>query len=308
MYSIIKNVESQEILPRIAQRMEWKDVLTPYIESLYKRREKELEKKGFGAEQERNRATNFKNCGTNIAINDNGKITGANFCKQRLCPVCNFRRSSMMWHKINQIIEYDKDMDFIFVTLTVKNCTGQELNNTIDKVLQGFRRISNRKKWKRAFIGFVRGLEITYNPKEDTFHPHIHLLINVSKDYFINANYVDFDELRHWWEESCELNYHANVDIRKVKTEEKQNAVAEVAKYAVKMADLMKDGISSKTIKATEILFDAVYNRRLVSLGGSLLKIARILKIDIDDENDYNVEEKYNSTMYVWQDGTYKKI
>jgi plasmid rolling circle replication initiator protein Rep len=279
--------------------MQYKDILTPYIVKLYKN---EYDKNFLIESKSKHKIDNFENCGSNIWLDDEGHITGANFCKQRLCPVCNYRRSTMMWHKINEIVQQFEKNEFVFITLTVRNCKGEELSSTIDHLLNSFKRITNRKTWKKCFIGYVRGLEITYNPRENTFHPHIHILVATSEKYF-KEHYVDIHYLQKWWMESANLDYYAQVDIRKVKNKEK--AVAEVAKYAVKMSDILENGISSQRLRATQILGSCLSGRRLISTGGEITKKARQLKINLDDDYD-GFSARETSTFYQWQNGKYE--
>lgn len=296
-YNII-DVSCQEILPRLSERMEYKELLTPYIVKLYKN---QYDKNFLIETKCKNKADNFKDCGTNIWLDEMGHITGANFCKQRLCPVCNYRRSTMMWHKIHQIVNEFENNEFIFITLTVKNCKGEELNKTINHLLDSFKRLTNRRTWKENFIGYVRGLEITYNSVTDTFHPHIHILVATNENYF-KSNYVDIHTLRTWWTESARLDYFVQVNIEKVKDKEK--AVAEVAKYAVKMSDILETGISSQRLRATQILASCLNGRRLISTGGEITKKARILKISLDDDYD-SFSARESSKFYQWENGAY---
>lgn len=294
----IADISCQEILPRLSERMEYKEILTPYIVKLYKN---QYDKNFLIETKCENKIDNFKVCGTNIWLDELGHITGANFCKQRLCPVCNYRRSTMMWHKINQIVSEFKDNEFVFVTLTVRNCKGEELNKTINHMLDSFKRITNRRTWRKNFIGYVRGLEITYNATKDTFHPHIHILVATSENYF-KSDYVDIHTLRSWWIESARLDYFVQVNIEKVKNKEK--AVAEVAKYAVKMSDILKTEISSQRLRATQILACCLNGRRLISTGGEITKKARVLKISLDDDYD-GFSARESSKFYKWENGAY---
>ena len=298
-YNII-NISSQDILPKLSERMEYKAVLSPYIKRLYKN---EFASNFLIETQCKNKADNFENCGKDIWIDEEGHITGANFCKQRLCPVCNYRRSTLMWHKIHQIIEEFRENEFIFITLTVKNCKDIELSKTIDHILESFHRMVNRRTWKDNIIGYVRGLEITYNATADTYHPHIHILAVTDNQYF-GKKYIDIGTMRKWWQESAKIDYFVQVNIEKVKNKEK--AVAEVAKYAVKMSDILETGISSQRLRATQVLAACINGRRLISTGGEISKAARKLKISLDDDFD-TFEARRNSKYYHWENGAYYK-
>lgn len=299
----IAEVSRQEILPKLSERMIYKDLLTPYIKKMY---QSKYDKNFLLSERSKNKIENFENCGTNILINSDNHIVGANFCKQRLCPVCNYRRSTLMWHKINQITSQFEQNHFVFITLTVKNCIDEELSKTIDNLLQSFKRITNRKTWQKNFIGYVRGLEITYNAKENTYHPHIHILAVTSKEYY-KSDYVDIHTLRNWWKESARLDYFVQVNIESVK--DRKKAVAEVAKYAVKMSTVLDTGISAKTLRATQVIASCIENRRLIATGGAITKAAKVLKINMDEDESFSPEERFSSSnMCVWNGDSYEII
>ena len=299
----IAEINRQDILPKLSERMIYKDLLSPYIKKMYKSK---YDENFLLNNRSKSKIKSFEDCGTNILLDEENYIVGANFCKQRLCPVCNYRRSTLMWHKINQITQNFEKNHFVFITLTVKNCKDIELKNTIDNILQSFRRITNRKTWQKNFIGYVRGLEITYNAKENTYHPHIHILAVTSQEYY-KSDYVDIHTLRQWWTESANLDYFVQVNIESVK--DRKKAVAEVAKYAVKMSTVLDSGISSKTLRATQIIASCIENRRLIATGGAITKAARQLKIAIDEEENFDYQKaKQSSRMCIWNGYNYEEI
>lgn len=296
---IIISQKSQTILKRIEERAVYKNKLLPYIKKIYDG--------DYGDDKiitrSENKYINFENCATDLWIDEEtGQITGANFCKQRLCPVCNYRRSTMLWHKVSNVIS-DIQNEKLLITLTVKNCTGDNLKATIDGILESFHRLTSRRMWKRNIVGFIRGLEITYNSQEDTFHPHIHILAVASENYF-KEDYIDVHTLRKWWTESARLDYYVQVDIRKIKTTDK--AVAEVVKYAVKMADILQQDADEKRLRATQTLASCIVGRRLISTGGLIKKLAKQKNICIDDEIDLS-EKRENSAYYHLENGKYTK-
>lgn len=297
-YNIISQ-KSQTILKRIEERAIYKNKLLPYIKQIY---DGDYGENKIITRSE-NKYINFENCATDLWIDEeSGQITGANFCKQRLCPVCNYRRSTMLWHKVSNVIS-DIQNEKLLITLTVKNCTGDNLKTTIDGILESFHRLTSRRMWKKNIVGFIRGLEITYNSQEDTFHPHIHILAIASENYF-KEDYIDVHTLRKWWTESARLDYYVQVDIRKIKTTDK--AVAEVVKYAVKMADILQQDADEKRLRATQTLASCIVGRRLISTGGLIKKLAKAKNICIDDEIDLS-EKRENSAYYHLENGKYKR-
>ena len=258
----------------------------------------------------------FSDCGKFLVINKNdGKIQKANFCKQRLCPVCNYIKSSVAWHKIKKCVEWIKEtnpgVNFIFMTLTVQNCKGEELNVTINNILQGFRRLTNRKTWAKSVLGAIRGLEITYNSKLNSFHPHIHILAVVPADYFSaeSGKYITVDMLREWWTESAQLDYFVQVDVRAIS--QTDDAIAEVAKYAIKMSDLLLNSNEEDKIKATEWIYNCTHGRRLIACLGCFKKAMKQLKLsDLDDfETEQGIRNPEDvSVMWSHKSKSFKEV
>lgn len=275
--------------------MRYKTTLSKYIKVVYEKAHADC----IDTTIVKNKVRNYENCGTSLLIDENGVITGANFCKQRLCPVCNFRKSLQTWHKINDIVNYLHSDNWILLTVTVKNCSAENLVKTINQIMHGIKNLTNHRTWHDNFDGYFRSLEITYNATENTYHPHVHMLIVANDDYY-KTKYVSFEKIRTMWEKSCGLNYHSNVDIRPIKDMGK--GIAEVAKYAVKMSSVLENGISSKRIKATQTIYNAVHGRRLTATGGIITKAAKKLQIDLNSD-----EEMYNphGTAYIWDGNKY---
>ena len=63
------------------------------------------------------------------------KLLQANFCKVRLCPMCAWRRSLKTFGQVSKVMDYveeNYDYKYIFLTLTVKNCYGEDPKDTLD--------------------------------------------------------------------------------------------------------------------------------------------------------------------------------
>ena len=214
----------------------------------------------------------------------------ANFCEVRLCPMCQWRKSLKVFYQLSKVMDETekrhKDLVPIFLTCTVRNCTGDELSGVIDSVLQGWRNLNDHRKTRKIIKGWFRALEVTYNDKEDTYHPHIHAILLVEKGYFKSEDYMHTTDWVQLWRTSAGLDYDPICDIRKVKTNKgKHKAVAEVAKYTLKDTEYLTSD-EELTDKLVMTLDDSLYKRRLYAYGGILKQIAKELKADKPDEGD----------------------
>jgi len=213
------------------------------------------------------------------------KLINANFCKDRLCLMCNWRRSLRTYSKVARIIDYlsksEKKYRFLFLTLTIRNCEPSELHQTINDIFYSFNKFLKNKRIKKAVKGFFRALEITINDKDNTFHPHLHIILAVNDSYFKDTKqYITQSEFTDIWQASANLNYKPIVNIKPFRNNDNKG-IAEATKYCIKLDEAGLKKISDKNL---EILRTAISYRRLVGLGGVIRQAAALLKMDINDD------------------------
>lgn len=180
------------------------------------------------------------------------KLSQANFCRDRACPVCQWRRSlrwvATMHQQLPAVNKKYPTHRWLFLTLTVRNCPITELREAIQAMNKGFKSLIRTLKKKFPTIGYVRTTEVTRG-KNDTAHPHFHVMMLVPASYF-TIGYIKQADWVTMWQDAMKLDYAPNVDIRTVKakkntTQDAQNgavshAIAETMKYSVKPSDLLK--------------------------------------------------------------------
>ena len=266
------------------------------------------------------------------------KLRTANFCKLRLCPMCNWRRSMKIFANVSRIMDdIRNDYSFIFLTLTVKNVASADLEKQIDKMTNAFNALCKRKQIKAAVKGWVRCFEITHNWQNRKFHPHYHVILAVDKFYYTSKLYICQEEFCKIWQSCLDVDYKPIVDIRTFKDSEKGNGkeVAEVAKYTIKSSNIMANltGISGynkdiqdKVKRFTDSITDeivttldsALVNRRLIGFGGVFKEKHKELNLthNVDDDlihTGFNENENalnYVTERYRWDIGyrNYMKI
>lgn len=214
------------------------------------------------------------------------KLYQAYFCKNKLCPMCNWRRSMKYSYQTSRIVDeaikQQPKARFLFLTLTVKNVPGIELNNTISQLTQSFDRLFRRAKVKKNLIGYLRSVEVTHNEDDNTYHPHIHVLMMVKSSYFKGKeNYITQKEWGDMWSQSLKVSYTPMVDIRTVKETGKglKGAILETAKYPTKPIKL---DIENKQV--VDDLYNGLYRKRQLGYGGLFKEIKKQLQLD-DAEN-----------------------
>lgn len=206
------------------------------------------------------------------------RLTDARFCRVRLCPICQWRRSLMWFARLSRALppfleQYPKTR-WLFLTLTIRNCEISDLKETCKAMGKAWERLSKLK----AFPGFAwfRSLEVT-RAENGLAHPHYHVLLAVTPSYFTGKKYLSQEKWVQLWRKSLRLDYNPVVDIQAVKPKkypgEQQDlstvsakTLAEVAKYEVKPDDLLDFNDSAWVCELAKQLRGV----RSVNVGGPL--------------------------------------
>ena len=163
---------------------------------------------------------------------------------------------------------------FIFLTLTVQNCGGDELEETLNRMNDGFKLLVNAGKTnasarpvKANLLGYAKALEIKYDPEKyitekmfrdrrkyyqarglrvgdenpncGKYHPHFHVLLMVKSEFF-RSGYIRQEKWAEIWQDCMKLDYRPQVDVRTIKpndtrkTDALTSAISETMKYPVK--------------------------------------------------------------------------
>ncbi len=261
-------------------------------------------------------------------------LVAAIFCQCRLCPLCQWRRSLIMFHQVKELahehIQHFKSDIPLLLTLTVPNVPANKLSERIGLMQKSWHKLMMRNPVKRVCRSWFRALEITYNLEREDYHPHFHVLIMVPKNYFDSrmSLYIDRDEWLRMWQEVMGLPEITQVDIRRVKKLRKGTAVesvaAEVAKYATKPGDYVRElpsGLCEANATVVEALHRALRRRRLVAFGGKFKEYRKQLKMqEVDEADMVHISEKEETChcricqselipeMYQWTIGLRKYI
>ena len=237
-------------------------------------------------------------------------------CRVRLCPICTWRRSmKVQSHTLTILNAVNDKYAYLFLTLTVRNCSGEELSGTLDLMMDAWQRLSQRKQFKSAVKGWYRGLEVTHNtdrdsPSFDTYHPHFHVILAVNPSYFTSRNYVKQDEWMQLWKKSLRADYDPVVDVRRVKGCTAK-AVAEAAKYSTKEEDYIVPSDWELTVETVRTLDVALDQRKLVAYGGIMKQLHKQLNLDDEETGDLINVDPEDSTAaptervesYFWNTG-----
>lgn len=242
----------------------------------------------------------------------NKNLDQVNFCKDRFCPMCARRRSLKIFGQMSQITEKmlaENNVEFVFLTLTIRNVTGEELSKTVTELNNGFLKIVSKskkfpaaEKLKKNLLGALKVMEVTYNEEVDTYHPHIHAILAVNPTYF-KKDYMTKAELIAAWRKALKVDYDPSIDIRRI--DRRPNAIAETAKYPVKMSNILELD-QDRAVEVVYVLKRSLTGRRMIAFYGLFKDIKAQLELDDVENGDLihvEDEKKLNAVariLYSW--------
>lgn len=212
-------------------------------------------------------------------------ITKLQLCRDRLCSICQWRRGLALKRRLKKILS-DKENNvslprYVFMTLTARNCEWEKLGEDIKNIMGAWGRLSRRKKFREAFTGWCRVMEVTLG-KDGKAHTHLHILIQTKagENYFSadNPSYISQAELAELWRKALKADYLPVVDVRAVRSGGCGRAAGYITKYITKSADI--SGLSDNEYRH---YVNGIHGARLWTVGGSW---AGKIK---DDEIDNNL-------------------
>ena len=234
-------------------------------------------------------------CGTFIELHlqDNtAKVKSGNFCHDKFCALCSkiksVKRYSQMLNVLNYLREtgqiYDNEQTRIIgmITLTQRNVTVENLADELDTLQTAIKRLTQSKTWQDSIKGYAKSLEITYNPKEKTYHPHFHFLVVWDKQTY-NLSTQTIQQL---WKRSLRIGYYPQCDIREAygQNADLSKIISECLKYNVKAAkESDKPLYSDLTVQEFETFINALKGRRFISYSGVIAEVRNILKYPSED-------------------------
>lgn len=209
------------------------------------------------------------------------KLLYTETCKNRWCLRCMQRKALADALEIYTLANYlysEKNYRFLFVTLTVPNCSGDDLRDTITRLNKGIDRLFKRAPYNTVFKAWITKVETTYNVKRKDYHPHLHVLVAVPKSYLKNNDtFISNEKLRKDWREVYKDDTITQVDIKKASGDTKRKrmkSVLELAKYTAKPSHYLRDQ------KVFDTFFHAMKNRQALRFCGELSELHKMYDLD----------------------------
>ena len=183
---------------------------------------------------------------------ENG-VLSSKYCGNRWCLVCSRIRTARAMNAYLPVLSSWSDP--YLVTLTVPNCSGEELPGALALMQEKF------TSCKRSIVRThgleliaVRKLECTYNNRRGDFHPHYHVIVN---------GQAQAELLRGLWLRRWQGVADAKAqDVRKCD----ENALGELFKYFTKLTTrtgAKGGGRGFVPVAALDVIFRAMRHKRV---------------------------------------------
>lgn len=231
---------------------------------------------------------NTLHCVEHLLFDQEKKQITGKYCKNRWCLVCNRIRTGKLMNLYFD--EFSKYEDLYFVTLTIRNIPKDQLPGALKNMQKQWGLIRLMFKSRKMNFDGIRKNECTYNLKENTFHPHFHVVIQ-GKD---QSELL----LSSWMNLNKDDTNRKGQDVRKCD----QETLKELFKYFTKI--VKRDKTTDKNeypvlIEPLDLMNQAYYKMRVFNSFGKFrnLKIDEVENIDelqaddLDDIKEGNVWE-----------------
>lgn len=239
------------------------------------------------------RGYRIKMCGNELAFREcrdcgNLIIERAQLCRDRLCPICNWRLALKRYSSMSQIMDVVRrtvrpDATIALMTYTVRNCAPERLQETLTSMQIAWNRMLAQRYIRPVVIGWARSIEVTYNHRTGELHPHYHVIMICSNEAALDDLQVDW--LKQCRKEGLEVNiaaqHYEQISGTRTEGDSLAKSILETYKYMVKSSDVM-----AMPLGVLRGFAEAVAGRRLISFGGVIKTIARDLEADKLDSAD----------------------
>ena len=201
-------------------------------------------------------------------------------CKDRVCPVCNSYRASILSRKVEKLGKNMENPHLLTITANALN------RDSLKTAVGCFKKSTSllkkeRSWWKRYIRGGVEHIEITY--KEETgWHVHSHMLVDLAVDrkvenmqltdngYFLDPLKKDLEHVL------LKVGLGQISDIRPVT----EGYGKEISKYS------MKFGLDIEEARLKEIIVD-MKGKRMVSRFGNCYGLKEMEELTPKEEEQY---------------------
>ena len=229
----------------------------------------------------------IKNCAVDLTIPNTSKPI-AHYCHNRFCPTCASTKAGRNANLIREILlkaRADKKT-LLYGTFTIKNVKADKLLDEVNRINTAFTKtLTVPKKIKDNIIGYVRKLEIKYNPTNNDYNVHIHTAIAVIN---YHKNHITVKEFHEYFKKYLKDENIIEPNIQKIGAKDKD--ITKVSNYLAK-EDLIQNMSFSNEV--SDNIYNAVKNKRILEF----CMLFRELKKEVENVIDLNKLNKNKNKL-----------
>lgn len=210
----------------------------------------------------------IKDCASFLTIPNDSKPF-IHYCNNRFCPVCANIKATKNANIIKEVLTKARESKktLLYATFTTRNVTAIELTKEIEKINTAFTKTLTVPKKMKNIVGYVKKLEIKYNPINSDYNVHIHTALAVINYY---KDHITTEEFYTNFKKYLKDDSIIPPDIKKIGNEDKD--IIKVANYISK-EDLIQNLSFSDEI--SDNIYNAVKNKRLLEFCLSFRDLKR---------------------------------
>ncbi|HBL11646.1 MAG TPA: hypothetical protein DD379_09600 [Cyanobacteria bacterium UBA11162] len=217
-------------------------------------------------------------------------IENVRWCRVRQCPLCQYAKvckwRAKFFQGLTRLSREYPNYRWLFLTLTIKNCSIDTLKVNIRQMSSSWYRLLNHRSLE-MIVGYVRSLEITRSDCGEA-HPHYHVLLLMPSEYF-SEGFLKTEDWVRLWRKSARLDYQPIVHVKAVKSGYSQSfldGLLETVKYSVKPSDLSIDA------NWLYLFTDQTHRLKSITVGGLVSQYIHQRSIDQIDSTLVTGDEK----------------
>lgn len=245
---------------------------------------------------------NTYHCLSKVYVSE-GRLYGK-YCKNRFCSLCcGIRKAEIIKRYFPIMKKWEAPF---FLTITVKSATSHELNSRVNEMFRIFRLIVNKYKKRNQrgkgikLIG-VKSFECNFNPLDQTYNPHFHLILP-------NLKIADtiMTEWRKQWQKEWGKKFVTQSAQCNIKVKDLENCLIEIIKYSSKI--FTEPDVVDKSKKQSPLICVAAYDNIICAMkkhhifghfGFDLPKADKVIKGKTSTLTQYQ-ELKFDSKQFDW--------
>lgn len=223
-------------------------------------------------------------------------ILQARLCRDRVCPICNWRQALLQYSQMIQTLDafynMHTDSTAYFLTLTVPSCTPATIDRTMQNMSIRWDKLMHRAWVRKHVAGWARKTEITYNAVTGLLHPHFHIIVmandtpDILIDYWLQYNTGASAAAQDLQTIATATTTDRQTMVPVDLTEPDNSivgAILETFKYTTKSSDILQ-----MPLGVLRQYLSGIDGKRLIAYGG----IIRDIRADLKLQEDVQEEEE----------------